>query len=227
MKSISTALAAREWNGTLIRQRQADGFINATAMCQANGKRWNNYYRMDRTQAYIAALAASVGSVGIPTTGQTPCAAAVARNRATGFADVIDIVQGGNPQLQGTWIHPRLAIDFARWISPQFAVWMDGWFLEWLQGTSTVTTQQELWEDATWLRSPNRGKQLTAYLAYLVDSQARGRANVGAAVHHVSAELCTLYPLPTLQSQLAPVVGALRDVAAQLEQLSLQPTRYI
>jgi len=30
----------------------------------------------------------------------------------------------------GTWMHPRLAIDFARWLNPKFAVWMDGWFLE-------------------------------------------------------------------------------------------------
>ena len=38
--------------------------------------------------------------------------------------------QGGAAHLQGTWVHPRLAVDLARWISPAFAVWMDGWFLE-------------------------------------------------------------------------------------------------
>jgi KilA-N domain len=25
----------------------------------------------------------------------------------------------------GTWLHPKLAIDFARWLSPDFAVWCD------------------------------------------------------------------------------------------------------
>ena len=30
----------------------------------------------------------------------------------------------------GTWIHPQLAVDLARWVSAPFAVWMDGWFLE-------------------------------------------------------------------------------------------------
>jgi len=40
------------------------------------------------------------------------------------------VIQGGRPELQGTWIHPRLAVDLARWICPSFAVWMDGWFLE-------------------------------------------------------------------------------------------------
>ncbi len=27
-------------------------------------------------------------------------------------------------------MHPRVAVDLARWCSPEFAVWMDGWFLE-------------------------------------------------------------------------------------------------
>jgi hypothetical protein len=27
-------------------------------------------------------------------------------------------------------VHPRIAVDLARWLHPEFAVWMDGWFLE-------------------------------------------------------------------------------------------------
>ena len=30
----------------------------------------------------------------------------------------------------GTWVHPQVAVDLARWISAPFAVWMDGWFIE-------------------------------------------------------------------------------------------------
>lgn len=120
MKSTASALTGREWNGTLISQRQADGYVNATAMCKANGKLWKNYHQNDRTQAYIAALA---GVAGIP---------------ATGNDGVVQTAKGGRPEIQGTWIHPRLAIDLARWISPEFAVWMDGWFLEWIQGRATA-----------------------------------------------------------------------------------------
>jgi hypothetical protein len=111
----------RFWQGTAIQRREADGFVNATAMCKAGGKRWNHYITLDRTQEYMAALA-SVAP-------EKPCGAAVAGIPATGSA-LIHTVQGGTPALQGTWIHPRLAIDLARWISPAFAVWMDGWFLE-------------------------------------------------------------------------------------------------
>ncbi len=110
------ALEVRAWEGTAIQRRRADGFVNATAMCKASGRRWFDYIRLDRTTAYIEALAA------------------VAGNPATENHGLIHTIQGGRPELQGTWIHPRLAVDLARWISPAFAVWMDGWFLEAAQG---------------------------------------------------------------------------------------------
>ncbi|GDX73354.1 hypothetical protein LBMAG40_00110 [Cyanobium sp.] len=107
-----TQIEAREWNGHPIQRRQIDGYVNATAVCQANRKRWNDYARLERTEAYIAALAADAG---FPATG------------------LVVSIKGGRPELQGTWVHPRLAVDLARWISPAFAVWMDGWFLEQFQ----------------------------------------------------------------------------------------------
>ena len=100
---------ARVWAGTAITRRQADGYVNATAMCKVGGREWFTYARSERTQAYIAALAAVPQFCGTA---------------------LVQSIQGGTPDLQGTWIHPRLAIDLARWISPAFAVWMDGWFLE-------------------------------------------------------------------------------------------------
>jgi len=110
----------RIWNGVEIQRRPSDGYVNATAMCKANGKRWRDYAITERTQEYIRALAAAVRT-------QIACGAAVARFPAT---ELVQSIQGGRPELQGTWIHPRLAVDLARWISPAFAVWMDGWFLE-------------------------------------------------------------------------------------------------
>jgi hypothetical protein len=102
-------IEAREWNGHAIQRRQADGYVNATAMCKANAKHLPHYLTNARTSEYLQALS---GSVGIPT-------------------DHLKVSIGTGPNhLRGTWIHPRLAVDLARWISPQFAVWMDGWFLE-------------------------------------------------------------------------------------------------
>lgn len=99
----------RIWNGVEIQRRPSDGYVNATAMCKANGKHLPHYMANDRTGQYLQALS---GSVGIPT-------------------DLLkQTITTGLNHLRGTWIHPRLAVDLARWISPAFAVWMDGWFLD-------------------------------------------------------------------------------------------------
>jgi len=39
--------------------------------------------------------------------------------------ELVIVKQGGNPNEQGTWIHKKLIIAFARWLSPEFAVWCD------------------------------------------------------------------------------------------------------
>jgi hypothetical protein len=121
-------------------------------MCQAGGKRWNNYERGERTQEYVEALQQALAS-------ENRSAPVVALNRAT-LPAVTETRQGGAAHLQGTWIHPRLAVDLARWISPAFAVWMDGWFLETIAGrppaapaiaaaapgiTVTARTEREAW----------------------------------------------------------------------------------
>lgn len=111
----STALDVRSWNGHAIQRRCADGYVNATAMCQAAGRRWHHYAANLRSAEYIKALE---GSAGIP-------------------ADLLaqTVLTGPNDR-RGTWVHPRLAVDLARWISPEFAVWMDGWILEELEGNA-------------------------------------------------------------------------------------------
>lgn len=103
-------LQTRSWNGTAIPRRTIDGYVDATAMCKANGKLWSNYWQTDRATSYLMALSTDIGK---PITGPT---------------GLVISVRGG--EAQGTWVHERVAIDLARWLSPQFAVWMDGWFLE-------------------------------------------------------------------------------------------------
>jgi hypothetical protein len=102
-------IVVRTWNDAPISRRDSDGYADATAMCQANGREWKAYHRTDRTTDYITALADA--------TGLQP-------------AQLVITTTTGPNHLRGTWIHPRLAVDLARWISPQFAVWMDGWFLD-------------------------------------------------------------------------------------------------
>ena len=111
-------LICRSWNGTPISRRTTDGYVNATAMCKANGKAWNDYWRLDRATEYLEALSTETG---IP------------------VSKLCLSMRGG--AVQGTWVHPRVAVDLARWISAPFAVWMDGWFLESIQQAPTAAVE--------------------------------------------------------------------------------------
>ena len=44
--------------------------------------------------------------------------------------DIIVTKRGGDPALQGTWIHPDLAVHLAMWLSPKFAVKVARWVNE-------------------------------------------------------------------------------------------------
>lgn len=92
---------------------QENGYLNATAIAEQYDKRVGNYLRNERTQEYITALTERLFN---PET----------RNRATAENQLVIIKKGGNDKKsQGTWLHPKLAVDFARWLNPKFAVWCD------------------------------------------------------------------------------------------------------
>lgn len=110
-------LAVFDYNGQTISRRQ-NGFINLTQMCQANGKRLDVFMKAQKTKEYIDCLERSHQMV------------------------VTEIVQGGDPDLQGTWGHPSLAINLARWISPEFAVWCDGHIFNLMSTGNTAIAHQ-------------------------------------------------------------------------------------
>lgn len=47
---------------------------------------------------------------------------------------LVQSIQGGTPELQGTWIHPQVAINLAQWLSPKFAVQVSKWVFDWMSG---------------------------------------------------------------------------------------------
>ena len=109
-------LTLREYQGISIPQRQ-DGYINATAMCKAGGKEWSNFRQLKSTNEYLEALESVLG---IP--------------RTELISTVQGVPVGGRSHDQGTWVHPRIASRLAQWISPEFAVVVDGWVLDILSG---------------------------------------------------------------------------------------------
>ena len=88
------------WNDTPIHKR-ANGWINATEMCKANGKVWYAFFRSDRCQSYVKALA---------------------QLRKIYAVDLYETTEGNSGE---TWIDPDLATELARWISPEFSVFVN------------------------------------------------------------------------------------------------------
>lgn len=105
------ALIPHKVENKLIHQRAIDGYVNATAMCNAVGKKLNDYTRLLVTKAFLIELSRSTG---IP-------------------VDLLmHTVMDGPNDGRGTWVHPDVAINLGQWCSPKFAVAVSKWVREWV-----------------------------------------------------------------------------------------------
>ena len=77
----------------------ANGWFNATAAAKTFGKDVCEWRRLPSSVKYIAAIQSKCGNL-----------------------PVIKTQRGNNG---GTWLHPKLAVVFARWLSVDFAIWCD------------------------------------------------------------------------------------------------------
>jgi hypothetical protein len=48
------------------------------------------------------------------------------------ISDLVKIKKGGDTRIQGTWVHPRVAVDLGYWLSGEFAVLLSGWAVDWM-----------------------------------------------------------------------------------------------
>jgi hypothetical protein len=96
------------------------GYINATSLCKAGNKRLDNWMRLEGTKKLLEAFST------------------VEESEGTKF---LYIKQGGNSKLQGTYMHPDLAIQLGQWISVDFSLQVSRWVRE-LLNTGTVTLQR-------------------------------------------------------------------------------------
>ena len=106
---MTTQILNFSFNNTVVSFR-ADGFLNATAIAARFGKQPRDYLKSEQTQQYIAALAESLS---------------IKRKILIDENQLVIIKGGSSANGGGTWLHPKLAIHFARWLDPKFAVWCD------------------------------------------------------------------------------------------------------
>ena len=101
------AIINANFNGFNVSFRN-DGYLNATAIAKMFGKQPRDYIKTEQTQEYLTELAAHL---------TTKTKILVNKNQ------LVAVKNGGNER--GTWLHPKLAIHFARWLDSKFAVWCD------------------------------------------------------------------------------------------------------
>lgn len=78
--------------------------VNATEMAKVFGKRPVDWLQNQSTIEFINAITE------------------VRKSTSADF-QAVSVVKGGNSQMQGTWMHEDVALEFARWLSPTFAIW--------------------------------------------------------------------------------------------------------
>ncbi|MDM8567521.1 KilA-N domain-containing protein [Candidatus Halobeggiatoa sp. HSG11] len=130
---MTTQLINRDFHGAAIRQR-SDGYLNATDMCKATGKKFKDYQRNKTTQEFFIALSNKLEMPIKPQRENSP----LGENKG-----LIEITRGGN--YAGTWVHSKLAIHLAIWCNPEFAVMVTEWTYELLtKGSVSLDPKQEI-----------------------------------------------------------------------------------
>ncbi|MEZ4851622.1 MAG: KilA-N domain-containing protein [Bacteroidia bacterium] len=102
-----------DYEGKTISFEFSDGnkMINATEMARPfKGKIVGNFLRSQQTKDYISFLESRYSKMSI---GQNSLK-----------REVLRVVKGGEPGLQGTWMDEKLALKFAAWLSVEFELWV-------------------------------------------------------------------------------------------------------
>jgi hypothetical protein len=123
---LTNSLVAEHGGQVIAEMRTSDGYINATKMCASGGKQWAHYWRSDGAQAFVQALAS---------------------NMQKRMLDLVISQRGGDHS--GTWVHHRVAIHLAMWISPEFAVAVTNLVERYLTGRLTTIESQEAAQSAS------------------------------------------------------------------------------
>lgn len=115
---MNTSIIKFDYNGTIIHFSKGDNvMVNATEMAKPFGKLVGDWLRLKTTTEFANALSDDM---------QIPISA------------LIKVVKGGSNE-QGTWMHEDVALEFARWLSPAFAIWCNKRIKELLQYGMTAT----------------------------------------------------------------------------------------
>lgn len=97
-------------HGVTIIARKEDKYIDVTKFLKASGseKQFSDWKRLKHSQDFLTKLSASLG---IP-------------------RDTLILFNMGSNEVRSTWVHPRVAINIAQWVSSDFDVAVSGWIYQ-------------------------------------------------------------------------------------------------
>lgn len=110
-----------EYNNVPVTFRTDNGtlMVNATEMAKSFGKTTKDWLRTQQTKDFISSLSAV---------------------RHICLTQLVIVRQGNSSSFeQGTWMHEDIALEFARWLSPTFAIWCNDRIKELLTIGMTAT----------------------------------------------------------------------------------------
>ena len=175
------SVSFKEVNGNVL--------INATHMARSFGKRTADWLQNQQTKDFISELS-------------------VVRKSVT--ADLVQVVQGGNPTAQGTWMHEEVALEVARWLSPAFAIWCNDRIKELLRHgfTATDATIEDMINNpdlliglATQLKEERAAKQLLEQQFYIHTAQLE-KAAPKVQYHDQVLQSTELIPINVIAKEL-------------------------
>lgn len=100
-----TEIMVREYLGSGIEFKMVEDqvYANATSMCKPFGKLVKDWLKTAQTQRYITAL-----------------------ERKDDYPNgLVEVIQGGISDNQGTWIHEKLILKLAQWLDVEFELFCD------------------------------------------------------------------------------------------------------
>ena len=118
----SGAVRIFQYNGTDITFNSGQSvMVNATQMAKPFGKTTKDWLRTKQAQEFIDTLSSV---------------------RQISLSQLVAVSKGNSQQfVQGTWMHEDVALEFARWLSPGFAIWCNDRIKELLRHGMTATPQ--------------------------------------------------------------------------------------
>lgn len=123
--AVETAIQKFDYEGSAIAFANGqDVMVNALQMAKKFGKMPKDWLRLKSTKEFIEALSSE---------------------RRISLSQLIVVKKGNSGKYdQGTWMHEDVAMEFARWLSPKFAIWCNARIKELARtGVATVAPQPQ------------------------------------------------------------------------------------